>query len=187
VANHCSVKTKKPMRRPTLDAFFTALSRDVFHGLLTWTVKDTSWMLTVAEGEERFNRACWLETSRHFEISHGGGGGDFAFWIDIVVANDLALAFNGTIVDDGDGVRRRGRPGIYRTFEAYCTMLIDDLTDPNPVCQDMLRRWQLQWRSDYAPPSFRFDTGKKIYVSGDVCNLILSEEPLAADGLKSGV
>ena len=125
MANHGYVKTKKPMTGGAISAIIAQINRRYLMGNLAVESNEGgwgkyTWLLTYKSsinGQEYASRVCWLNNSKSFEIRYGGGG-DFAWWIDHLMRNRVALAFDGKITDDGDnsvdkGSRKRSKLSGY--------------------------------------------------------------------------
>ncbi len=87
--------------------------------------------------------------------------------MDVVICNDLALEFNGVMVDEADGERQKPTLGKYRTYQSWCEMMTTswlDVRNHNPAytpdtTNDVLQS-QLRPMNELAPPDFRFDVDK---------------------------
>ncbi len=113
MANHCYVKTKKKMTPELISGVLNNLNVNIFKNNLQieYAIGDKNswgphlWFVDYQSPIDNIKyaeRVMWLKTSCHFELRHGGGG-EFAWWMDHVITNQLALKFNGTITDDGLG------------------------------------------------------------------------------------
>ncbi|MBS1722866.1 MAG: hypothetical protein JSS66_07830 [Armatimonadetes bacterium] len=109
MANHAYVKTRKHMSFEAIDAILHKLNEEVFHGCLeiepwrdggpgAWG--PDGWVLTIQCDGFEDGRVCWLNSPRSFEIRHGGGG-DFIWWVDMVICQAVRDAFGGRWSDDG--------------------------------------------------------------------------------------
>lgn len=68
---------------------------------------------------EKIYKVCWLNNPRSFEIRHGGGGGNFIWWVDSLITNEVACFYDGNIGDDGYQGKEKGKPGLYQTYKDY--------------------------------------------------------------------
>jgi hypothetical protein len=133
MANHARVKTKLEMSPEAVTELLNRLNTQRFKGLLkieycdcrgevgAWG--DHVWLLHVrprepAQGVNYGDRVCWLNSPKSFEIRHGGGG-QFLWWVDFAITNEVALVFEGKRSDDSDGVKERGEFGKYDSFTDY--------------------------------------------------------------------
>ncbi|RTK97766.1 MAG: hypothetical protein EKK64_00755 [Neisseriaceae bacterium] len=125
MANHAWVKTRKVMKPEQISDIIENLNKTKFKNLLKVdyhlaTLEEPGWgehTWLVSLG--KMQKVCWLETSRHFEISHGGGGGSLLWWLDISITNDVALRFNGNISDDGVSGKWKGKENYFPTLKSY--------------------------------------------------------------------
>ncbi len=130
MANHGYVKTKKQMSAKRIHEIISQLNDNVFQNLLDIVAENLdvaaarrnrpTWHIRIRNSPFLI-RQCWLKTSRWFEIRHGAGG-QFAWWVDAVITNDVAVAYDGLISDDGVGNKWAGKPGAFRTFRSYSEM-----------------------------------------------------------------
>lgn len=67
----------------------------------------------------------WLPTSRKVEIrhSHHAPVSDFMWWVDASITNEIALAFDGTISDEGVEERWKGEPDYCPHFKDYLSKI----------------------------------------------------------------
>lgn len=117
MANHGFITTKRQLTVEKLKAALDEINKRRFRGLLELPKDgDSGFVITVKDLVER---PIWVASRRKIEIRHGGGGGDFAWWIDAVVLNDLALAFDGVISDEGVGDKWRGVENKYPRYREF--------------------------------------------------------------------
>lgn len=138
MANHGYVKSRKKMDPKRITEVLQDLNTTRFKGLLTIEHTDDMWEVSAPK---YVYRRCWLETPHRFEIKHGPGG-TFAWWVDFHISNAIALAYDGTIYDDGCDIKEKGDPN-------YC-----------PTLSEMYDRMQiphamLEHESRLTPPEFR--------------------------------
>ena len=165
MANHGWVTTRQHIRPDVITGMLRQLNAAVFKNNLQIEYRqsppgDTSswgphtWLLCYVSGEREWaRRVCWLETRQRFEMRHGGGG-QFAWWLDTVVLNEVACVYHGKLGDDGIPDRWDGVPGKYYDFQAYMAAQVEHITDPE------LRRAVLAAESECVPPEFRTDMGE---------------------------
>lgn len=114
MANHGFITTKRQLTVEKLKAALDEINKRRFRGLLELPPDgDSGFVITVKDLVER---PIWVASRRKIEIRHSCGGGDFAWWIDAVVLNDLALAFDGVISDEGVGDKWRGVENKYPRY-----------------------------------------------------------------------
>lgn len=105
MANHAHVTTKKHMTAENVRAVLERLNKDIFFDCLEiedseyWSGKP-GWYIHVKGESEYQARVCWLNSSRHFEIRHGGGS-DFLWWVDGRIQDEISKVFDGRVKDDG--------------------------------------------------------------------------------------
>ena len=130
MANHAKVTTKKRMSPTAVTCVLRSLSERVFQGLISVSYTKTPggkhhygehlWSLNfVGNGGDVWmpERYCWLNSTRQLEIRHSAG--DFSWWLDCVVENEIAVVFDGMISDDGVSERWPGEPNKYDDLHAY--------------------------------------------------------------------
>lgn len=174
MANHCKVEAKKRMTSKNVTEVLKSLNEKYFlnnlnilyfdergnksaYGPHVWMIK----YISSIDHQDYDGRIMWLNNSKSFEIRHGGGS-NFIWWIDNVITNEIAIKFDGLIIDDGDGIPKKGDIDKYSTFEKYINFagIIEKAKN------DLGYRHCLQVQVEFAPPEFRFDTGKKVkYIS----------------------
>jgi len=124
MSNHAYVKTKLKMSPEKITSLVEHLNNTIFknclkieHGKGGWG--KYTWQVSVLpdEATELNERIFWINDSKHFEIRHGGGG-NFIWWIDTIITNEIALKFNGIITDDGHGdkVKPERKYNSFRKF-----------------------------------------------------------------------
>ena len=157
MANHCSVKTKKLMSAKKISDLLADLNMRCFKGNLHieyYKGENGSWGPDVWDleylsiGQSFGTRVCWLNSNRSFEIRHGGGG-DFIWWVDNVITNEVAVVFNGIISDDGVEEKWPGVPNKYDSFKKYLYNMWKHIKEPKlkPFLDEMM---------SMVPPEFRF-------------------------------
>ena len=175
MANHAYVKTRKKMTPEAVTELLDRLNQTIFKGCLQVKYSkakpgDNSWgphvwVLTAVDdkGEEVGSRVCWLNTERSFEIRHGGGG-NFIWWIDCAVCNEVAITFNGTWKDDGSEMKEKGTPGKYSRFRAFQRRMTGHFWGRRNAPKDkpwnakleILELWgRMQLEEKSIPPQFR--------------------------------
>jgi hypothetical protein len=163
MSNHGYVTSRKHLSPERVRKVFGVLNERIFRNRLRVDYNyspepDTSawgqhvWELTIprSPGEPPYaQRICWLASRRKFEIRHGGT--DFAWWLGSAVINEIALAFDGTISDDGVTERWKGEPNKYDKFTEYAdAMIARSLVHANEAEREFLR----SLRHHDAPPEF---------------------------------
>lgn len=174
MANHAQVITKKKMTPEKISALIERLNKELFKDLLIVKYTDCTgrsecwgdhvWEITVKGGEgehegrtyHRFGeRVCWLETSRHFEIRHGGGG-NWIWWVDSAICNEIALEFDGYVMDDSDGEKEKG---IYEKYSDFDDYLIRSNIDPSfsdEAKASKMKFIKSKFVQEMIPPEFRW-------------------------------
>lgn len=108
MANHAYVKTKLKMSPEEITCLVQQLNDNIFHNCLKieygeggWG--EYTWEVTVLneDGKECGHKIFWLNSPNSFEMRHSGG--NFIWWIDTIITNEIALKFKGIITDDGHG------------------------------------------------------------------------------------
>lgn len=147
------------MTAPEIEEILERLNKTKFKGVLKWESyvstgpecwgpkNETAWEITYEDDLRPF--VCWINNAHHFEIKHGHSG-NFGWWLDISVANEVAKVFEGTIDDDGDGEISEPRDDFYPTFEDWLDAVFSHCKWPIKV---MMKKMEYQ----YAPKSFRSD------------------------------
>ena len=160
MANHGFVKSKKTISPEQIDEMLERINHSHFKGNLVVTNSDNeSWNVEyISNGQKYASRYFWLKTKRTVEISHGGGGGDFAWWLDNTIINELALMCDGTISDDGISDKWKGEQNYHPTYISFLKMMKEHVEKPE------LKLWLLQEEMKYCPPEHRVDLGEEIQV-----------------------
>ena len=163
MSNQCAVYTKKWLAPDKVTKFLLNLNETIFKSEFELNASEIgkSWILqSTVSALRHVGVSCWLESGRHMEISHGGCGTTyFKMWVDYIIANDLALAFIGTMIEDCDGRRDWPKLNIHRTFESYCLKETEFMLESSG---ELGRRWMLQNESSFAPPAFQFYKDKPV-------------------------
>ena len=166
MSNHGYVKSRKFMRPEEISKIIEEINQTRFKGnLVVEYHKHTpeepgwgehTWIISYISSEDKneyIRKVCWLETSRTFEMRHGGGG-DFAWWLDRVIVNEVALFYDGVITDDGDGSKDKGKPNYYLTFLEFEEMML------RHIKEEHIRKYMLvknfEW---FCPPELKVDFG----------------------------
>ncbi len=140
MANNGWIKTRRKMKPEQITSILEKLNTSLFKNNLqieyhistpespgwgphTWLLKYES------NGSEWASRICWLETSHNFVMRHGGGT-QFAWWIDTVISNEVAVYFDGTIGDDAISDKWKGEPGKFSDFSQYLECMLSHIKDP---------------------------------------------------------
>jgi hypothetical protein len=178
MANHAYVKTKKKMTPDLVSQVIENLNQRVFKGLITTTHTKNEknlWRSSFYENEIHWlSRVCWLNSPKSFELRHGGT--DFEWWWDTVLANEIAVVFDGTIIDDGDGEKWAGVANKYDDPKNYLELIISPEGTLIPVEKDLKRRMLFQYRLEMFPAQFHFDYGGKVDVEyKEGVGLVVSE------------
>lgn len=159
MANHGYVKTRKVMTVEAINQLLDELNKNHFkNGLKIEYHKGDEhswgphvWMLTYPSKDhdgDWGSRVCWLNTSRSFEMRHGGGS-DFIWWIDSLILATLADRFNGKVSDDGVGGSWPGEAQNIDTFKKYNDRRLAHVKDPK------IKKFILQSTLEITPPEFR--------------------------------
>lgn len=108
-----------------VEAVLQQLNARIFKGNLQyraepWPLRAArTWVLEyVSGGRSWMRRCCWLASRRTFQMRHGGGG-DFAWWVDCAVVNEIAVHFSGTLVDDGCAGALRVAPNRFDDLHVF--------------------------------------------------------------------
>jgi hypothetical protein len=189
MANHAHVITKKKMTPEKITLLIDRLNGTMFRGLLKTVYTDCTgqtgcwgkhvWQITVKGGEferegnvyHRYgSRVCWLNSSRHFEIRHGGGG-SWIWWIDSAICNEIALEFDGYVMDDSDGEKEPGVKDEYADFDAYLIRSNIDSSFSDEVKARKMKFIKSKFIQENIPPVFRWKkTGKRSVTESDSCD-----------------
>lgn len=136
------------------------LNETKFKNILTITNEENYWHIDCTMGDVcYFERQCWLDSPRKFEMRHGGGS-DFAWWVDTSITNEVALQFNGIQRDEGGG-----EP--FGPVENYYPRFVDFLHMMHPTKNKWLRLLVFQTNNIFTPPPFRIKFTKLLRLVGD--------------------
>lgn len=167
MANHGWVTVPKKLKQPEVDKAIRDLNQRVFKGVLTIEYFDEGddplaygphvWHASYVTGTtpkthvDWLHKTCWINKGcRKFEARHGGGG-DFSWWWDWAVLNEIAVLFDGMIGDDGVEETWPGEPNKYDTAQG---LLDDKVKDMGNFMRKALVR---QCFKMDMPPIFRKD------------------------------
>jgi len=161
MANHAYVKTKRWMSPEKITELIEKLNKERFKGVIEIDYHERTnekpgwgphtWLLTVKQdGQEYGTRVCWLNTKRSFEMRHGGGG-DFMWWIDCSICNEVALEFDGNWTDDGCDAKEKGKSDYHTTFPSFIQVMYPVLWEKGLLA----RLWVIQMAEEMAPPLFK--------------------------------
>jgi hypothetical protein len=133
MSNVAFVKTKESMDSDAVHETLLQLNVDRFKGNLTIERDHDVWLLSydaMIDGERWTVAQMRLvlhgkKVKKKISMPHARGG-DFAFWIDCSVLNELSVRFNGIISDEGISEKWYGVPGKYAKFSDFMVM-----ADPN--------------------------------------------------------
>lgn len=159
MANHAHVEAASPIDPQLIADVIARLNAELFKGLLSVeyhrATKDEpgwgehTWLLSMEfDGIAWVSRVCWLDDN-HFQMRHGGGS-NFAWWVDRVITNEVAVETGGDYWDDATCEKEKGVPGIFRTFEAYLKESYSYKTN------DEIRRFCVSDSLEFTPPQFKF-------------------------------
>jgi hypothetical protein len=142
------------MRPAAITALIGQLNTRLFKGNLLVEHHPTSppsplWILRYESGGvEWASRVCWLKTSRTFEMRHGGGG-NFAWWIDNAITNEIAVQYGGKLTDDGcEGTLDAG-PGRFDDLHTFLAGMTTHMSEATA------REYLAEMNTLLVPPEFR--------------------------------
>lgn len=178
MANHCVVKSRKKHTPEQITQLLTELNTSHFAGKLTWEYHESTdadsgwgkytWLISYKEDAkdgpddgEWCRRVMWSDTPNHFELRHGPGG-YFAWWISTVILHAVAYRFNGSVLDEGDGERRKPKKNPYPKFSDFLDMMYNYRRNRDP----QLTRYLKQQEMHLTPPSHRIDLGEPVVYRG---------------------
>jgi len=127
MANHGYVTTRKHMKAEVLTEFFNDINSKYLFDEFNVEYSDCrnnpgAWGKHVWDFQHKRNekiyKVCWLNNPRSFEIRHGGGG-NFVWWLDSLITNEVACFYDGNIGDDGYQGKEKGKPGLYQVYKDY--------------------------------------------------------------------
>lgn len=175
MANHAHVITKKKMTPEKISVLIERMNATIFKNLLEVEYTDCTgqtgswgehvWQITVKGGEQEYKgqtyhrfgeRVCWLNTSRHFEIRHGGGG-NWIWWVDFAICNEIALEFDGYVSDDSDGEHDKPEKDKYADFDAYLIRSNIDNSFSDELKAEKMKFIKSKFVQEMIPPEFRWN------------------------------
>lgn len=131
MTNHGYVKTETKLRHGEITKVLEDLNATIFKNTLRIEHYDQRgdplawgehvWMIYIKQNPEHFPLVCWLNldpTSPEFEIRHSGGS-NFMEWVDHAIQNEIAVRFDGRILEDATEHQKRGEKGRYDNFHKY--------------------------------------------------------------------
>lgn len=109
MSNHCEVRTRKHLSEDKVSAVLNRLNDSILKGKLELEVSHSNnlpfWNLSYrSEGKRWAFLSFWLKSKNCFEIRNSTNGyGNFCWWINSLIINEIAVEFNGIIYDEGLG------------------------------------------------------------------------------------
>jgi len=138
MANHGFVTFKQNVDPAKISALLERLNHEVFKDILKIKFSDNCgpecwgkqvWEISAVYNDQTYGeRICWMASPKKFEIRHGGGG-DFIWWIDCKITNEIALEFNGTITDEGVDHKIEAKKDWCPTWKDYVKKLYSKLPE----------------------------------------------------------
>lgn len=159
MANHGFVKTRKKLTVENISQLLDELNKTHFKSgfKIEYHKGDEHswgphvWMLKYPSKDHDGDwgtRVCWLNTSRSFEMRHGGGG-DFIWWADTLILDTIAVRFDGKVNDEGCEGKWPGTPDKISTFAKYMQRRWDHVKNPDT------KKFLLESTLELTPPEFR--------------------------------
>lgn len=145
MANHAFVKSRRYMHPSEITQIITDVSHKHLMGNLQISEDHRWWEIKYVSPNATGTWAhlsCWLPTRRTFEIRHGRG--DFCWWIDFLITNEVALFYDGTISDEGVEETWKGKPGKYDSIEEHKKVMQLGMPPRHPALEAIIY-----------PPEFR--------------------------------
>lgn len=166
MANIGFVKSKKTIKPELIDEMLERINQSHFKGNLVienhyYSKHNDSWNVSYVssvDSQHYATRSFWLKTKRIFEMSHGGGGGDFAWWLDNTIINEVALMCDGIISDEGISDKWKGEKNYFPTYLLFLEMMKSHVQKPE------IKLWLLQEEMKYCPPEHKVDLGEEVQV-----------------------
>ena len=121
MANHGFISFKEAIDGERMIALLNEISQKRFGGLIKIEHEENGWNGRPTASIEIYKglkRLFWLTYPTMIEHRHGPGGW-LAWYIELVFANDLALALDGTLSDEGHSEKWGGKENLYPTFEEF--------------------------------------------------------------------
>lgn len=165
MANHGYVKTANKMTVGSISEMLLELNTRLLHEKLVFkyqrrrqlkqAIRDVTWETAlgcwyiqyVSEGMVYAERTFWLMTPNMFELQHGGGF-NFAWWIDSLIINEVAVLFNGKVTDDGLSGQLAHAPGMYDLYRGHIAGYIQ-----KALARGILKEW-LEDEKSFTPKEF---------------------------------
>lgn len=161
MANHGYVKTRKPMTVEAVHSLVVNLIDSHFKDHVRLVRENNCFVLYYSGPEfdyikqDNLIRIFWLESPTEFEMRHGGGG-NWHWWIDSVILNEIAVEFDGIITDDGIDGSIEHEPNKWPEFKDYNQDMAKH------VQGELKKTFVMQMGQELAPEAFRADLGPKI-------------------------
>ena len=118
MANHGYVKTKKPMTYKTVSEVLKHIREERLNNTVLITDYDDSeptWEITGID--IKVPLIMWLANEYRFEIRHAPSS--FAWYIDSLIINAIAVEFDGIISDDGIDDEWKGDLNRFKTYKEW--------------------------------------------------------------------
>ncbi|MFA5130597.1 MAG: hypothetical protein WC477_06855 [Patescibacteria group bacterium] len=121
MANHGYVISESFISNEAFECAVREINSRRFGGLLNVSPlegSDAGWFLSLGEPAPfHVGRCLWLNPVNEVEIRHGGD--DFEWWLDTVFMDELGLAFQGVLRDDGCDFSWSPKSDLYVTFADF--------------------------------------------------------------------
>ena len=151
MANHGWITSKKKMNKEVISQLINDLNNRLFKNNLSIELQNDLWLVSYFSEESPYTfatRNCWLEKPTKFVMEHSGGS-VFAWWIDSVILNEVAVKFNGTICEDGTDSKTQGTPNKFDSFEDFFNSFYSHM-------RPEFRMYQMQTEQHCIPKYFHF-------------------------------
>lgn len=104
----------------------------------------TAWIITY---NDNYVRGCMWNRKKKISMKHGTGG-YFYYWIHCVAMNQLALAFNGKLSDEGIDGSWEPEENYCRTFDAFLDTMYAHIDDEDK------KAYLVNLEKEYTPKEF---------------------------------
>lgn len=145
MGNFGYVKAKEKITPEVVNKCLDQLNKRIFKTRLSIEKDGTKgWAVSYIFKDEKYAyRYCWIKRGK-FHLNHGGGYGDFGWWLGTSIINEVAFETDGVISDDGSDGKWKGEKGHYDSFEKVFKRMHDFVYKESKTLYEQI--WQLTLR-----------------------------------------
>jgi len=125
MSNHGYVTTKKWLKVDIIEENLKQILQNRFDGKIPYCRNDDQFEIGFGYP---WSFDMWVENVHKIEFRNPQP--TWCWWIMVVIQNELAIMYNGTISDDGVNEKWKGTPNKYPEFKDYLAVRYSHLSSP---------------------------------------------------------